>query len=43
MKYDCIIWASDYSKNSGEGVLANIFIDQLFKYNKKFNKLKKKN
>ena len=42
MKYDCIIWASDYSKNSGEGVLANIFIDQLFKYNKKFNKLKKK-
>ena len=31
------IWASDYSDNTGEGVLGRLFLNTLFKKNKKFN------
>ena len=35
MKKKIYIWCSDNSKKNGEGVLANKFIDDLIKYNKK--------
>ena len=34
------IWASDYSQNTGEGILGRLFLNRLLKNNKKLNKKK---
>ena len=36
MRKKIFIWCSDIQKNNGEGVLANKFINDLKKYNKKY-------
>ena len=41
MRNKAIIWTSDYSNNSGEGILSRIFIKQLLKHNLKFSKSKR--
>tara|TARA_B110000503_G_scaffold34300_1_gene55805 strand:- start:3217 stop:4212 length:996 start_codon:yes stop_codon:yes gene_type:complete len=37
LKKTIYIWCNDISKSSGEGILANKFIDDLKKYNKNYN------
>ena len=34
-KFDCIIWANDFSQNQGEGILARKFLRDYIKLNPK--------
>jgi hypothetical protein len=36
MNNDTIIWCSDLSQSSGEGILARKFLDQFFLYKKNY-------
>ena len=37
LKNNIYIWCSDYNPNSGEGILANKFVNDLKNYNKNYN------